>query len=239
MRANRLLVPMTIAAALLLGGCGSMTRTAVDASGGGRCHYRTSAVRPVRVEVGTIKVSAKVDEQIKPAVARYLQHQATAALGRHDLFAVTGRDAVPADLLGQFMQASAADAPAQPVAGDAVLHVEVTELKERKGATVRVGLLSQQSKCAIVQVRMRLALRNGRNVETVAGGRAEKGAWGVVAMTDRQAMDRKGGVWELDGSMAGTACAQAMQTGIGELAKRLHRDIRRMKPDALERWLQP
>lgn len=237
MRGNRLLMPTALASALLLGGCGSMTRTAVDTSGGVRCHYKTRAGRPVRVEVGTITVSAKVDDQLKPAVERYLQHQATAALGQHDLFAVVGKDAVPADLLGQFMQAPAAAArPA--AASDAVLHVEVTELKERKGATVRVGLLSQQSKNALVEVRMRLALRNGRNIETEACGRAEKGAWGVVAMTDRQAMDRKGGVWELDGSMAGTACSQALQTGVGELADRLHRDIRRMKPDALEQWLK-
>lgn len=237
MRARRPLMPMTLAAALLLGGCGSMTRTAVDTGNGGLCHYKTRSGRRIRVELGTITVTANLDEQLRPAVARYLQHQATAALGQHDIFTVADREARPQDLLGQFMQAPPPDA--RPAAAtDAVLHVEVTELKERKGATVRVGLLSQQSKNATAQVRLRLVLRNGRNVEAVTGGRAEKGAWGVVAMTQRQAMDRKGGVWELDGSMAGTACSQALLAGTSVLAERIHRDIRRMNPDAMEQWLR-
>jgi len=232
----RFSLPMVLAMALVAGGCGSMTRTAVDSGSRARQHYKTRSGRSLRVQVAGITVSTKLDEELKQAVARYLRHQATDALGHHDIFETVDRQARPADLLERFMQVPADARPAVVV--DAVLNVEIIELNERKGATVRVGLLSQQSKHATARVRVTLALRNGKTVTAVADGKAVKGAWGVVAMTDRRAMDRKGGVWELDGSMAGTACAEAVQTGVGDLAGQVYRDMRRMKPDAVERWLR-
>jgi len=227
---------VTALALLLLwsGGCGSITRTAVDGDGGTTRHYKTRSGQRVRVQVGNVSVNPRLDEGLRQAVARYLRDQASAALGRHDIFQVTDRQDRAADLLGQFMQADTVKS--QTADTDAMLHIEVTELQEHKGATVRVGLLSQQRKFATAEVRMTLVFANGDSLGAMGKGKAAKGAWGVVAMTDRRAMDRQGGVWQLDGSMAGTACAEGLQVGVGELAERVHRKLRRLKPAAVEQW---
>jgi hypothetical protein len=220
--------------ALLAAGCGGITRSAVDHTGGVRAyHLRTD--RRIRVSVGSVSADKALDAELRDAVARYLQHQVTVAAGQHDLFAVVDTRSGATDLLGKMMQTEAA--PASIAGVDGRIEVEVLQLQERKGPTVRVGLVSQQSKYATARVRVRLVLDNGRRYEATADGKASKGAWGAVAMTDRKAMDRKGGVWELDGSMAGSACAEALQASVADMARQLHADVRRLKGDELDQWL--
>ena len=219
----------------LAAGCGGITRSAVDNTAGARA-YRMRADRPVRVTTGDITADRDLDADLQQAVARYLQHQTLATLGRHAIFELVDTSDRSGDLLKQFMQTPAP--PAAQADVDGRMNMELIKMKEQKGATVRVGLISQQSKFATATIRARLVLANGRTYEATGTGKASKGAWGVVAMTDRKAMDRKDGVWELDGSMAGSACAEALQAAVADVARQLHGDVKRFKDSELEDWLQ-
>jgi hypothetical protein len=223
--------------ALLVTGCGTIQHENVSNTGAGRRHYKIRAGRPVRVAVGTVSANAKLHAELREAVARYLIDQGKALCGQHDLFEIVDTRRGSASLLDQFMETDGA--PAKTAEVDATLEITVTSLKETKGATVKVGLVSRQSKKAIAEVEARLRLANGKVLTARAKGVNTKGAVGAIAMVNRRAMDKQDGVWALDGSMAGGACTKALAVCVEDLARLVHRDLRRLSPDAAERFLRP
>ena len=76
-------------------------------------------------------------------------------------------------------------------------------------------------------------------IASTAKGTSHKGAVGVVAMVDRKAMSKKGGVWDLDGSMAGGACSEALHAAVADVSGQLHDSLKRLTPDAADRLLRP
>lgn len=232
------LFPVTMVALVLCAGCGTMQHDRVDGVSSKRAHYRTKAGRPIRVRMGRVNTApAKLSSDLRGAVGRYLVDQGQAALGRHDLFDVADSGAREDDLLSQFMDSDASQASAAEVDGE--LDIVVQEVKEKKGATVKVGFVSKQSKKAIVSVIATLRLRSGETYSAKAKGESTKGAFGVVAMVQRDAMKRKGGVWDLDGSGIGLAASRAVADCVAEIADDLHRDVRKLNRDAINRMLRP
>jgi len=229
---------MLVALTVLGTGCGTMQHDRVDGGSSRRAHYKTRAGRPIRVRMGRVNTApAELSSELRGAVGRYLVDQGQAALGRHDLFDVVGTKSTESDLLSQFMETDGAQTAAAEVDGE--LEIEVREVKERKGATVKVGLVSKQSKKAIVSVVTTLRLQNGETYSAKAKGQSTKGAFGVVAMVRRDAMKKKGGVWDLDGSGIGLAASRAVDDCVTEITKDLHRDVRKLNRDAINRMLRP
>jgi len=210
-----------------------------DEVGSGRArqkHYRTRSERPIRVQVGQVDTaSSSLDPALGNAVARYLIDQGTAALGQHDLFEVVDTRAKSDSLLDQFMEG---DVAPSTVPVDGILDLRVREVAEKNGPTIRVGLVSKQSKKAVVQIEATLRL-NGVAFTAASEGTATKGAVGVVAAVRRDAMRKTGGVWDLDGSMIGFAGSKALESCVSEIAGKLHRRMRRLDRDAVERYLHP
>ncbi len=226
------------ALAVFCAGCGTMQHERVDGGSSKREHYRMRSNRPIRVTMGRVDASrAQLSAELRGAVGRYLVDQGQAALGRHDLFEVVGAKAVESDLLSQFMETDAPQTNSVDIDGE--LDIVVREVKERKGATVKVGFVSKQSKKAIVSVETTLRLRNGETYSAKAKGESTKGAFGVVAMVQRDAMKQKGGVWDLDGSGIGLAASRALDECVSDIAADLHRDVRKLKRHMIDRMLRP
>ncbi len=232
-------VTLTMVALVLLGaGCGTMQHDRVDGGSSKRAHYKTRSDRPIRVKMGRVDTTrTRMDSELRGAVGRYLVDQGQAALGRHDLFEVVGETSTESSLLSQFMETDASQASVADVDGE--LEIVVHEVKERKGATVKVGIVSKQSKKAIVTVTTTLRLQNGETYSAKAKGESTKGAFGVVAMVQRDAMKKTGGVWDLDGSGVGLAASRAVDECVGEIADDLHREVRKLNRDAINRMLRP
>lgn len=230
---------MVTTLAVFCGGCGTMQHERVDGGSSKRKHYRMRSERPIRVKMGRVDTSRakKLSSELRGAVGRYLVDQGQAALGRHDLFEVVGAKAAESDLLSQFMETDAPQAASADSDGE--LEIVVREVKERKGATVKVGFVSKQSKKAIVRVEATLRLQNGETYSSKAKGESSKGAFGVVAMVQRDAMKKKGGVWDLDGSGIGLAASRALDECLADIAADLHRDVRKLNRDAINRMLRP
>ncbi len=155
--------------AALVAGCGTMQQDRVDVVSVKRRHYKMRSDRPVRVKMGRVDTSdAKLSAELRGAVGRYLVDQGQAALDRHDLFEVVGKESAESNLLSQFMETDAPETAAAEADGE--LEVTVHEVKERKGATVKVGIVSKQSKKAIVKVTVTLRMQNGRRYAERAKG---------------------------------------------------------------------
>jgi hypothetical protein len=226
-------------ALVLLTGCGGVTRTTVDDQvASPASHYRTKHGRKIGVAVGPVTAEADLDALLRSAVARYMKDQAIVALAQHDIFQVVDTKSRTPDLLAQAMRADAG--PSESLTADADCLVRVRKIAERSGATVKVGPFSSQSKMAEASVEVEIRLRNGQRVYRASHtGESSKGAWGVIARVDRGKMQAGSGVWELDGSMAGTACVQALRSCMRDLARQAQRDTARLAPDAIDRLLRP
>lgn len=201
--------------AVLVCGCGSMQQARLDGEGPAPA-LEKYAGRTIPVIVGDVTSRAGQPADLRDAVCRYLRDQTAAAVSRHGLFVLVDTNA-PADLLSGFgiPTTQAAD---ELVAPEAAFDVEVIRLEEVLGATVKVGVFSTQKKYAVAEVKVTFrSLTGGGNLESVKEGKSSKGAWGVIATVDRKAM--KGGrkEWELDGSMIGLACAEAVRAGVEDL----------------------
>lgn len=93
------------------------------------------------------------------------------------------------------------------------VEIELLEVKESAGGTVKLALFSTQSKSAEVAVRWRVIdLKNGKTRLLEGRGSSSKGAWGVIAQVDRQSMLDGQGYWEMDSSALGLAAAKALDT---------------------------
>ena len=172
------------------------------------------------VVVGTVTAHVEQPADLQDAVCRYLRDQTAAAIARHDAFVLVQTNA-PTDLLSGFgvVTASATESAVSPVAA---FDVEVLRIEEKLGATVKVGLASKQQKQAVCEVKIIMrSLTGDRNLESRQIGKAAKGAWGIIAAVDRDAMKGGAGAWDMDGSMIGLACADAVQAGIKSIEKQI------------------
>jgi hypothetical protein len=228
---------LTLATAALTG-CGSMVHEDVGKESQKQIKHKTKSGRRVRVAVADVTSKAKISPALRDAVSRYLKDQATTELARYAILEVVDTRDKGGDLLGTFM---GKDTEGRVADVEAILHVEVLRIKEGLGATVRVGLVSKQSKYAETQLRVTLELLSGKEkpYRSTKRGESTKGAWGAVAMVDRNKMRKGGEVWDMDGSMAGKACLGALFAGIDDVVDDLAKDMRRMRPDAADRFLRP
>lgn len=200
--------------AATLCGCGSMYKEDVErASQPGR--VQSYSGRTLAVRVGSIENRAKIPDEMLADVRRYLADQTADALSRQGVFEVLDDDA----FLEQFPDQ--AGAPRRKA--DGVVGVVILEIREKMGATVKIGLVSKQKKYAIARVRVRLVVAGGTPVEAVAEGKTSKGAWGAIAMVRRSAMRKGGNVWDIDNSMIGQACTLAVNDAVGQIARRVGR----------------
>jgi hypothetical protein len=207
---------------LLLAGCGGVTRDAAPKPRGQRYHYRLPEGQRVSVQVGKVVDHADLDADVRRAVDRYIRDQAEALLGEHDLYEVVSEEQAT-DLMAQYMGADSKVGNRQKV--DAVMDVYILELKEKMGATVKVGFVSKQSKAAVAKLRVTMRFPGeNRTFERDETAKSSKGAWGAVASVDRRKMRKKEGYWALDGSMAGTACTEALSDALRDISKRVTKD---------------
>jgi len=205
-----------MAFAVLSTGCGSMRQAKLPD------HQPESTVSPpgglgLPVVVGRITADIDQPDDVGDAVCRYLHDLAKAEIGRHSTFALVDTNAT-SDLLSGFGVQSPQDK--QETIAAAALDVQVICLQEKLGATVKIGFVSSQKKHAIVELKATLrSLTGGQHLESTREGRSSKGAWGVITSVNREAM--KGGQkeWELDGSMIGVACANALRAAVDDLKK--------------------
>lgn len=203
------------ALALLMTGCGNMQQSQF-------CNQTpeptASVAKEQRIPVIVGNITAIIDQpaDVRESVCRYLRDLTAAEIGRHGAFILVDTNAA-ADLLSGFGVAST-PATQKIIAPGAAFDVEVTRLEEKLGVTIKVGFVSSQQKHAIAEVKVTFrSLAGGRNLATVREGKSSKGAWGVIASVNREAM--KGGPeeWNMDGSMIGIACADAVRDGVDEL----------------------
>lgn len=221
------------AAAMLVCGCGGMQQARLD--------DRRPMPPPEGYEGKTIpvlvgEVTASIDQpdDVREAVCRYLRDQTEAAISRHGMFVLVDTNA-PTDLLSDFGFAPT-QAAGETVEPAAAFDVEVLRLEEVLGATVKVGVFSTQKKHALAKVKVTLrSLTGGGNLASVQEGTSSKGAWGVIASVDRDAM--KG--WEFDGSMAGLACAEAVRAGVEDLQKQARFRSKTLGAGIEDRLLRP
>lgn len=223
-------------AVAIAAGCGGISRDKVDSADASRETYKVRSGRTVLVALGSVAAREELPAEVRDPVARYLRDGAKSALAQHDIFKVVTATDTATNLLGRFMASEGGTKRVLEAHAD--LDVEMEEVKEHMGATVKVGLVSSQKKYATAVVHVSLRLRNGGKVyEAREKGQSSQGAWGVVASVRRDAM-KKSDVWKLDGSMAGTACMEALREAVADIAGQVHRDIRKLTPDAVDRLLQ-
>lgn len=172
----------------------------------------------VPVIIGNVTASVEQPAEVREAVCRYLRDVITAEVARHGAFILVDTNAT-SDLLSSFGIDAGQDKQ-EAVSPEATLDVKVLRLEEKLGATVKIGFVSSQKKHAIVELKATLrSLTGGQHLESTREGKSSKGAWGVITSVNREAM--KGGQkeWELDGSMIGVACANALRAAVDDLNK--------------------
>jgi hypothetical protein len=95
---------------------------------------------------------------------------------------------------------------------------ELLEIDERMGSTVNIAIFSAQRQKVRVKLRLtRTDLQNNEQTQAIGEDWSSKGAWGVVAEVNREAMRDKKGVWKLDDSMVGIAAQKALRAALAEL----------------------
>jgi hypothetical protein len=205
---------------LTVAGCGGMRRQSGE--GPARIYrYGIPSESRIPVAAGKMTSSAGIDHDVSDAVCRYLIDQTAAALAHHDLFILVDEKPVHADTIPGGLQR---DGGGEILTASAAVDVEVLAIHEKTGGTVKVGIVSKQNKYAKVTLRATLNMKDsGRRYESVCTAKSAKGAWGVVTMVDRQTMLEGKGVWKLDDSMVGHACAEAVRKCIRDIAVRIER----------------
>ena len=223
--------------AIWLAGCGGMTRTAVEGSAGGGATSRWEG-RELPVAIGEISANIDQPEEMKAAICRYLRDVAAAEIDRQPAFVLVGGEETSDLLAGYGLQAT--PAKTKRLAPEHALDLEVMRLEEKLGATVKIGLASTQQKQALAEVKVSLrALKSGQVLNSVKKGKSSKGAWGIIASVSRQAMQEGQAGWQLDGSMIGLACAEAVQQGLEDLEQQLKFRDKILESGVDQRLVQP
>jgi hypothetical protein len=224
------------ALALLVCGCGGMQLARPDeeipappqAPPGGKV---------IPVVIGKVTSSVDQPADLTDAVCRYLLDQTATAIDQCGTFLLVDTCA-PMGLPSGSGIASP-KAAEKIIAPEAAFDVEVIRLEEVLGATVKVGVFSTQKKYAVAEVKVTFrSLTGGGNLESVKEGKSSKGAWGVIAAVDREAMKGQE-EWKLDGSMVGLACAEAVRAGVDDLEKQVHFRAKALCAGVEKRLLRP
>ncbi len=203
---------------LMTCGCGGM-RQAQLRDDTGRSTHTVPVHQRIPVTVGNITASQDIPGPLRDAVSRYLLTVTAAELDRHGVFILVDAEPEPG-LLAEYGFADAQSG--ETLTPQAALDVYIESLDEKLGATVKIAFVSSQQKHA--DVALRVVLRNiegGIDLTSSQQGRSSKGAWGVIATVERDAMREGRGAWGLDGSMIGAACAEAVRLGIDDVARQL------------------
>ena len=98
------------------------------------------------------------------------------------------------------------------------LRISLLQADEKAGATVAVAILSSQQQSA--EISLRLEWRDeARGVQGAldSRGASSKGAWGVLAKVNREALLRREGYWAVDRSLLGRAAADALARGVPKI----------------------
>lgn len=228
-----------IAIALALAtGCGGMRHGQLRADSTQRTMDVPEHQR-IPVVIGRITVTTELEPELQEAVSRYLLDVAAAELDRHGLFILVDSDQEPS-LLADFGFADEDAEAKDSLKPQAALDIHVEKIDERLGTTVKVGFVSSQRKEAIADVRLTLrSLDGATDLTSTQQGRSSKGAWGVIATVNRDAMREGGDVWTLDGSMIGLACAEAVRAGVDHIARQSHFRAKALDTGIEKRLLRP
>ena len=188
---------------LVLSGCGGVTSDSVERSDSwvGNSENR----KPVQI----MKVINSTGREEYDAV-RHFVHLKTGQILNE-----TGNYSVVAD---DILESMPELVTGEPVAAEYLLVITLKEVREQNGGTVSFAILSGQGKNVMVTVLAELSRPDGTQVGSATGkGKSSKGAWGVVAKVNREAMLSKKGFWEVDNSMLGIAAARALEKALAQL----------------------
>ncbi len=194
--------------ALLWLGCqGCTTFETKEAPAG--ASVRDSGVMPVGKSIRVLRVENHTLDPKYDSLALYLQLKAAEMLENSGRYQVVNEDAMrmAADKLGlKGLQTEAVDSE---------LKVEILAVKEGTGGSFSAGIFSVQGRSARVRVAATVRILASNAVRAFAGeAKTSKGAWGVIAKVDREAMLKGAGFWELDKDMLGIAAAAALKQAL-------------------------
>ncbi len=191
-------------------GCGGIQHAAVD----GSCMIN---------QANCAAAGERVPVMIKPAInnsgkdefdvlGQYLHLKLAQILQADGRFVVVDEEALK--LQAELPNATAVDVEKPQLAFQA----ELLEIDERMGSTVSIAIFSAQRQKVRVKLRLtRIDLASHEQVQAIGEEWSSKGAWGVMAEVNREAMRDKEGVWKLDDSMVGIAAQRALRAALGGL----------------------
>jgi hypothetical protein len=194
---------LALALALFLGGCGGTREEAVE--------FQATRQGPVAAETVPVRIAKVSNVSGQPEydqLGLYLHLKAAQILEASGRYQVSEDETLSQaeSLLGEFLREEPKIA----------VEIELVEVKESSGGTVKIGFFSSQSKKAEVKVRWRVVdLATGKTRLLEGRGESAKGAWGVIAQVDRQSMLKGEGYWEMDSSALGLAAAKALDEAFG------------------------
>lgn len=203
---KRLSFPLLCLVALATAGCVGTSVPSGDKSASAS-HYDLSAERSL---VLIRPIANQTGDQAMDSLALYL-HLKTA-----QILEDSGRYQVVSDellreaeaLLGSFV----VEEP------EFVFEVVMLDVAEKKGATIRIGPVSQQSMQAEVNLQLkRIGLADGTFSTARGKGVSSRGAWGVVLQVDRESMLRGRGFWQMDRSALGLASVEAIEQALAKI----------------------
>lgn len=184
-------------------GCGGVTQRDVTAPPGGDSGPKIAAQAR-----GTIRIE-RVENKTGRAECDDLAHYVH--LKAAQLLEAQGWSVLADDLLAQAEFLALPAVIGAPAAPGRSVRIELTRAEEKAGATVSVGVFSRQGQTAAVGVRLRLLdPATGREATQEATGTGTKGAWGVLAKVNRDALLRREGFWQFDRSLLGGAATEAL-----------------------------
>jgi len=223
---------------LFLSGCGGMRQTQVSGHCGESLSTVADATR-IPVTIGEFEAYIDQPEIVRDSICRYLRDLASIEIARHEVFQLVEADIATSSLMSNF-GFSGTHAVPDTVQPQHALDVDIFHLQERDGATVKIGIFSSQKKHAVAEVKVTLrGLAGSRSLSAFGKGKSSKGAWGIIAMVDRDDMKGGRGVWEMDSSMIGAACVNALRNAVEKLAEDQNSRAKPHGIDIEKRLLRP
>jgi hypothetical protein len=192
--------------ALLTAGCGGVTQRDVTAE-------VSPAIARMQAVRGLVRIE-RVDNRTGRTECDDLAHYVH--LKAAQLLEAQGWTVVSDELLSQAEFLGLASPAAENAGAVRVFAIELVRAEEKAGATVSVALLSSQAQTATVGVRVRSRdAQTGQDSFRDGTGASTKGAWGVLAKVNRDALMRREGFWQFDRSLLGGAATEALGQALG------------------------
>lgn len=159
-----------------------------------------------------VRVENRTPDQKYDSLALYVQLKAAEMLENSGRYQVVNEEAM------RMAAAKLGLKGLQTEAVDSELKVEILTVKEGTGGSFSAGLISVQGRSARVRVAATVKDLTSNAVQALSGeAKTSKGAWGVIAKVDREAMLKGQGFWELDKDMLGIAAAGALKQALAGL----------------------